>query len=151
MRPLFTIGWILLAVISAAAVESDSLHTPAIQQPAFSFFDILRVIFILGLILFLIFAAIWILKKVSPGVMRGTQGNVIKILSSTYLGPKKALYLIEVFDRVILVGMTDNSVNALAEFTDRDKIGEYIERKSLKSAGSGFASILSSFLQKGAK
>jgi len=133
-----------------AAVGDTTAVSGAGPPPAVSAFSVLRVLLILAFVLFLIFAAVWALKKVSPGVAPGSQERAIRIISSTYLGPKKALYLVAVLDRVILVGMTEHSVNALTEFARTEAIECLLEQKPSK-AGGGFASILSSFIQKGGK
>ncbi len=148
MNRLMAVLGILLITVSAGAVDPDSAKTAGMTEPAITFPEVLRVILVLGFVLFLIFAAIWVMKKYSPGMMRGTQSRAVKVLSTTYLGPKKSLHLIEVLDRILLVGMTENSVNSLAEFTKAEEIDQLKQQKPVKAPGGGFASVLSNFMRK---
>ena len=45
------------------------------------------------------------------------QGGDIKVVASTFLGPKERVLLLEVQDRQILVGVNPNCIQALGEFS----------------------------------
>lgn len=136
--------------LGMASAKPDSTGVSGVAAPVISPFVYLKILLLLGLVIALILGAVWIIKRISPQFNRA-QGGAIKILSSTWLGPKKALFLIEVMDRVILVGMTDNNVNSIAEFTDRDEVAILKNRMVDRKSGQSFSSILESFFKKGVK
>lgn len=71
----------------------------------------------------------------------------MKVLSTISLQPKKAIYLVKIFDKVMLVGVSDNSMAALGEITDGnvlEKLESATQKKSLK----GFSEILKGFTLK---
>jgi flagellar protein FliO/FliZ len=46
----------------------------------------------------------------------------INILATNPLSPNKYLQIIEIGNRILLIGVTDNSINLLSEITDKDSI-----------------------------
>ena len=134
------------AVVFAQAADSVNV-TPA--EPVLTFWTVFRLILALALVLALIMATVWLVKKLNPGMVRTGSSGTIRILSATYLGPKKGLYLIKVLDRVILVGMTENSVQPITEFSGDEEAVRLLESEADKSGGGGFQNILSRLMQKG--
>ncbi len=68
----------------------------------------------------------------------------MKVLSTISLQPKKSIYLVKIFDKIMLVGVSDNSMAALGEITDGDvldKLESAMQKKSMK----GFSEILKGF------
>ncbi len=71
----------------------------------------------------------------------------LKVLSSMSLQPKKSIYLVKVFDRVMLVGVSDNSIASLGEITDGEVL-QKLETSTRKEGLKGFSDILKGFTQK---
>ncbi len=65
----------------------------------------------------------------------------MKVLSSLSLQPKKSIFLVKVFNKVMLVGISDNSIAALGEITD-DETLEIIEASTRRKQMKGFTEIL---------
>ena len=78
------------------------------------------------LVVVLIFAVMYILKKFvvkDYGSAYGRKNSSdFKIVGQIMLQPKKYIYIIKFFDRLLIVGMTDNSLNLLSEITDKDTL-----------------------------
>ncbi|MCX5645675.1 MAG: flagellar biosynthetic protein FliO [Phycisphaerae bacterium] len=73
----------------------------------------LRMMLSVGLVIALGAAALYVSKKVLPGVaQRG--GKEIHVLETAYLGPRKALHLVEVGNQRLLVASTNDSITMLA-------------------------------------
>jgi len=68
----------------------------------------------------------------------------LRVLTAVNLQPKKAIYLVKVFGKVLLVGVTDDSIASLGEITDGD-ILQKLESSGEKSKSKGFAEILKGF------
>lgn len=63
------------------------------------------------------FAAFYVSRKLLPKITR-LPGKEIHVIETTYLGPHKALHLIEVRNRCLLIGSTNDSITKLIEMTD---------------------------------
>lgn len=61
--------------------------------------------------------ALYLSKKVLPSVARAG-GKEIRIVETTYLGPRKALHLVEIGGQRLLVGSTSDSIAMLAHIGD---------------------------------
>lgn len=78
--------------------------------------------FALILIVSLIFAAAWLMRRLNFSAMHTT--NAIKVESSFSLGPKEKLLIIKVENERILLGVTSHQINLiqkLAHVTSEDK------------------------------
>jgi flagellar protein FliO/FliZ len=68
----------------------------------------------LVLIVALVVGLGFVIKRLNHGGLR--QGGDIKVVASTFLGPKERVLLLEVNGRQILVGVNPNCIQALSEF-----------------------------------
>ena len=71
----------------------------------------------------------------------------MKVLSTISLQPKKAIYLVKIFDKVMLVGVSDNAMAALGEITDGDAL-QKLDSATQKKTFKGFSDILKGFMAK---
>jgi flagellar protein FliO/FliZ len=99
-----------------------------------------HIILNLGLIIGFIFITVWCLKMVWE--KRGITNNVdetkpIKILTSTYLAPRKAIHLVEVGNRILVLGVGNDEITRLDVITDPAEM-EMIRQ----STQAGFSNIL---------
>lgn len=62
-------------------------------------------------------AALYVSKKVLPKVTNAA-GKEIRVVETTYLGPRKALHLVEVGNQKLLIGSTNESIATLAHVGD---------------------------------
>ena len=76
-----------------------------------------RMILMVLLVVFLGAAAIYISKKLVP---RFTQlsGKKVRVIETVHLGPRKALHLLQIGDRQLLIGSTNENITRLADVTD---------------------------------
>lgn len=87
-------------------------------------------------VVFLILLTGWIymkIKKINPeqllsGKFNKLDKNTFKIVSSLQLGGGKAIYLIEINDKQLIVGTTASSVNLLAQMDKNEKTDEIPEK-----------------------
>ena len=73
----------------------------------------------------------------------------LKVIGSTFLGPKKAIYLVQAIDRILILGVTDAQVSLLSEITDQETLKIYAPAQpgGHKSAHSTFAQQLATILK----
>ncbi len=82
---------------------------------------IVPLIFILGLL----YAVLWAVKKYSFSFNGKKSGN-IKVLSTQMILPKKYISLVKIEDKVLVLGVSEHSVNLLKEL---DHVPEDIGRQ----------------------
>ena len=80
----------------------------------------LRMLIFLALVLVLIY---FVLRKVLPMLMQTphTQNRAVKIIDRVPIDQKRSLLVVEVQDRIYLLGSAEGQINVLMEL-DRDKI-----------------------------
>lgn len=108
--------------------------------PGVSLGDFLRVILILGVIIALIYALVWMLKKLTG--IKADSGDEISIYSTRPIKGNSALHLMGVGERIFLIGSTDNSINLISEIDDKETIDEIRLNSSKMPARGGFAKLL---------
>ena len=80
-----------------------------------------RLVLTLVLIVGLIFVTVWGLKIVweKRGLTNNTdEAKPIKVLNSTYLAPRKAIHLVEVGNRILVLGVGNDEITRLDVITD---------------------------------
>ena len=79
----------------------------------------IRMILSLIVVLALIYLVVYILKRYSyPGV--SGHSDLIKIVSFSYLRTKEMLYIVKVGEKLLLLGVTPNSINLITELEEED-------------------------------
>jgi flagellar biogenesis protein FliO len=84
-----------------------------------------RLVFSLGLTIGLIVAVIWCLKLVREKWgwnIRTEEGKPVRVLTSTYLSSRKAIYLVEVGKRILVVGSGNNEICCLDVIDEPDEV-----------------------------
>ncbi len=76
--------------------------------------EIARIIFYLLLIIGLIYLLNYFLRK---GIFQQKTGQHMQIIEQLYIAPKKSLSLVLVNDRIFLLGVSDESINKLNEWS----------------------------------
>lgn len=76
-----------------------------------------RMIFALGVVLALMTASMWAIRRWMPqAVHADARRGTIDVLATRSLGPRKNLVLVRARDRTLLIGVTHNSIRTLAQF-----------------------------------
>ncbi|HWV18556.1 MAG TPA: flagellar biosynthetic protein FliO [Rhodocyclaceae bacterium] len=106
-----------LALISALPLcLQDALAQTAAAPPAAppsmgsSF---LQMLFGLALVLGLLFAGVWFLKKLSGTV--GPANAIARVVSATPVGTRERIVIVELGQTWLVLGVTPSSINTLAE------------------------------------
>ena len=61
--------------------------------------------------------AIYFSKKILPKIAKSS-GKTISVIETVHLGPRKSLHIIEIGNRRILIGSTNENINTLADITN---------------------------------
>ena len=76
-----------------------------------------KMMFSVALVAALAIAAFYVSKKVLPRVTNAP-GKEIRVVETTYLGPRKMLHLVQVGHQKLLVGSTNETIATLAHIDD---------------------------------
>ena len=98
----------------------------------------------LGLVVVLAWGAVFLLRKSGVGQQFGRIGKTVRIAERTYLSPKKAIYLVEIGDRTLALGVTEENISTLSEW----QAGE-LELVASPVPGGAFATQFKNLLKQG--
>ena len=117
-------------------------HTFREQSMTSVFF---RSFFALFILIAVVYAGVVIIKKFGHGKVN-KKGDIISIAGSTYLGPKKSIFLVDIHDKRLVLGVTDTSIQLLTQF-DRPEQDAVVE-KTGQPGSAAFSSLLNNFMRK---
>jgi flagellar biosynthetic protein FliO len=92
------------------------------------------------LVVGLLYAVMYAIKRFGTGVkLGGIRDNAISVMHKRHIAPKKAIYILKIGQRSMVVGVTDSQINHLADLTEED-----LESLKAEEApkGSGFRQYL---------
>jgi len=115
------------ASLSASESESPAEASPMVtlrREPTLDFsYHLRRVIVSLLLTVVLIAATLKVVQKFLPAWAGGkaARGSFLNILAREAIGPGQSLALVRVGPKVLLVGLSDHSMNTLCEFSESEQ------------------------------
>ncbi len=87
-----------------------------------SFFDIIKTIIPLLLIVGLLYGVLVFVKKYGISIKGGKQGSVnINILNSQMIMPKKFISVVQVEDKLLVLGVSEHSITLLKELDQHEE------------------------------
>ena len=109
--------------------------------------DFVRMIFILAVVVGLVYAFIYFMKK--AGKIGNPTLEGVQILGSQILTGNRVLYVVDVAGEVLLLGAGDASITLIKEITDPE-VKDALRRQSSKvqeTASTGFSQFLQKFMK----
>ena len=103
-------------LILALESASQAVAAAPVSESISAADQLLKVTVVLGAMVACIYAVAWLIRR-HKGLSKFI-GMPIKTLAVSPIGPKEKLALIEVGGRQLLIGITPNSINTLAEFPE---------------------------------
>ncbi len=73
--------------------------------------SLLQLVLGFGVVLALLFATLWLLKKVS--LPRGAAGNMVRVVSAAAVGPRERVVLVDVGGKRLVLGVAPGQVSLL--------------------------------------
>ena len=130
--------------------ESTISLAPRQETSVSTFWLFARMILVLAAVVACIYAVLWLFKQSMR--TQDSDDPFLRLVSSVPLGNGKAAEIITLVDRAYIIGVAENSVNLIAEVTDKelvDAMNLYSdEHKNVKKPRS-FADILDIFMPGG--
>lgn len=103
-------------VITPEDAGESPQGTPGELQTGVGVWDVIRMILILGIVVALVYAFLYFMKKASKIGTTSLEG--VKVLGSQVLTGNRVLYVVDVAGEVLLLGAGDASVTLIKEITD---------------------------------
>lgn len=95
----------------------DLVETPDKSNDRF-YVEFLNMLATLGLVIAIILIAAWFLRRIlNTRLEQINTTSTIKVIEKRALSPKSAVYLLEIYDKVIAIAETQNGITQLGEFT----------------------------------
>ena len=110
-RTLIALPVLLLCLQGALAQTAATAAAPVPSVSLGSSF--LQMLFGLALVLGLLFAGVWFLKKLTGNV--GANMNIARVVGTTPIGTRERIVIVELGQTWLVLGVTPNSINTLAE------------------------------------
>jgi len=120
--------------------------TEAADQPEVSVAGLLLKVGLgLSFVVGLAWGCVFLLKKSSVGQQFAPVTAGIRILERSYLAPKRAVYLVEIGDRTLALGVTEQNISVLSRWA-----AGQLQLPERHTSDSGFAAQFRSLLERGA-
>ena len=102
--------------------SSDSLiqYTNSLDSELNLFGHFIIVIIGLAIVIILLILTVWVLKQILKLRGSGVVDGAIDVIAIRYLEQKKAVALIRVLRRVLIIGIAENSVTTLGELSSEE-------------------------------
>ena len=82
------------------------------------FFDIVKMVAALAAIIGLVFIVVWLMKRFLPGATRAAGERVdMYVVGQLSVGSRQRVAVVRVHDRTLVLGITEESINTLADLT----------------------------------
>ncbi len=106
-----------------------------------SFFDIIKALLPILLLVFLLYALLYYVKK-SGFKMGKKENNLVKcsVVSTKMIMPKKFITVVKIKDKLLVLGVSEHSINMLKEFDDDTPPVPEVHNNS--SVGQNFVQLL---------
>ena len=85
----------------------------------------LKMITALVIVLGALFIVFYFLKRILKRDVGGSSEKLIRVLSSTYIGVKKTISLIEVPGSILVLGVTSDNICLLAKIEDEEILNRF--------------------------
>ena len=110
--------------------DAEEEKTVLMKDPPGFTGSVIKMVTALGIVLSLLFAIVYLAKKYLGNRIGLTgQDQKIRVVTSTYLGPKKSIALVEVAGEKIVVGVTATHISMLTKVGREEDFGEVLKEQ----------------------
>ncbi|MEW5794876.1 MAG: flagellar biosynthetic protein FliO [Candidatus Zixiibacteriota bacterium] len=107
-----------------------------------------KMISALALVIVAVYGGLYLLRRMMGRRYGGAHGiNTLEVLQTTYVGQHKAISLVKVGKRSVLVGVTDNQISTLTEL-DAEETDEILGESAPANTNESFSRVFTSAAEK---
>lgn len=105
---------------------------------------ILKMVSALVIVIVAVYAGLYLLRKAMGKKYAGTASDALEVLQTTYVGQNKAISLVRVADRSVLVGVTESQISAITELSveETERIRATVGSTAANAPSESFARLL---------
>lgn len=108
---------------STASVAADFQHlwvdTPAEDGGELALAPLIfKVCFGLGLVVMLAWGSVYLLRRTTVGQTMTGGSSAVRVVDRNWLGPKKAIYLVDISGRTLALGVTEEHISVLSTWEE---------------------------------
>lgn len=104
--------------------------------------SLFKIISALVIVIVCIYAGVYLLKRMMGRKYSGNrQHNLLEVIETTYVAPKKSVTLLRVAEKAVLVGMSENQITVLTEL-DADQTRDVLASIKPEPHPENFGSVL---------
>ena len=101
---------------------------------------VVRTIFSLAIVLGLLYATLWFIRKVTGSVAGPSTQGAARVVGRIYLSPKVVVYFLRLLDKLLIIGTSAGSISLLATIEDEHEITQIEDAlKGVHGSGPGFS------------
>ncbi|RJP73391.1 MAG: hypothetical protein C4532_04610 [Candidatus Abyssobacteria bacterium SURF_17] len=108
---------------------------------------ILRAIFSLAIVLGLLYATLWAIRKVMGGSVGPLSEGPLRVVGRIYLSPKAVVYFVKVVDELLVIGTNAGSITLLTTIEDEQRVVQ-VENALRSAYGTSSGLVFSRFFDK---
>ena len=128
--------------------SSDEQQPSMVGVSPFSFWDLVRMVLVLAIVVGLIYLVFYLLKRAGNG--RTVRNDLIKVIGTQQLSGNRAIYLMQVGTQVFMIGAGSESITLLGEITDKETVDAMVlAAAEANPSRRSFSEALASFIQGG--
>ena len=110
--------------------------------------SLLKLISALVIVVVCIYVGVYLLKRLMGKKYSGNRrNNILEVLETTYIAPKKSVSLLRVADKAVLVGTSENQISVLTEL-DPDQTREVLAAIEPEAVTESFGNVFKSATDK---
>ena len=116
---------------SALSGSSSAVSTTTLLPAGDGLPDTTELVTRMGLsllvVIFLIWGAVQLLRKFSPGGPISSGGTHIRVLDRAYIAPKKSIFIVQIGDKALALGISDQHMTTLTDLDLEDTLAQYAD------------------------
>jgi len=113
-----------------AGLDADVDDEPGDDRPTSGWLQLFEVLTALCIVLVGICVVVWVLRKFVSRAPVLLDRRIGQVVGRLYLSPKNVVFLVQIADRILVVGAAPNAMTCLAEITDPDVVAQIVERRA---------------------
>ncbi len=117
-------------VVDPSVVSSATAALPPGEALPDTVGLITRMVLSLFAVIFLIWGAVQLLKRFSSGGTRSSGATHIRVLDRAYIAPKKSIYVVQIGDKALALGVSDQQMTTLTDLDLQDTLAQYADAPS---------------------
>jgi len=112
------------------------------------FSSLLKIVSALAVTVGIMIVTAYLFRKIVRRGGGGINRELVRVVSSQYLGPKSSIMLVDVLGHVLVIGISGGAISLLTEIEDSEALEHLKEIRGQKGRGASFSDYLKGYLKR---